>query len=68
MGGWTLIKSDIKEKLKLRKVCAHWIPHFLTSGQKRDQVENDRDPRRVREIVKGNETTDTCLEANIRHL
>jgi hypothetical protein len=44
--------SILKEKL--RKVCARWIPHLLTSDQKRERVEKasasltrfkDRDPR-----------------------
>ena len=29
----------LKEVLKLRKVCARWIPHLLTSEQKGVRVE-----------------------------
>ena len=55
----------LKEKLKLQKICARWIPHLLTSEQKKDRVENasvllsrfkKRDSRRLREVVTGDET------------
>ena len=29
----------LKEKLKLQKICARWIPHLLTPEQKKDRVE-----------------------------
>ena len=29
----------LKEKLKLLKICARWIPHLLTPEQKKDRVE-----------------------------
>ena len=54
-----------KEKLKLQKICAHWIPHLLTPEQKKDRVEKasvllsrlkNRDSRRLREVVTGDET------------
>ena len=28
-----------KEKLKLQKICARWIPHLLTPEQKKGRVE-----------------------------
>ena len=40
-----------KEVLKLKKVCARWFPHLLMSEQK-----GVRDPRRLKEIVIGDET------------
>jgi len=55
----------LKEKLKLRKVCARWIPHLLTNEQKRQRVKiasellsrfKDKEERRLREIVTGDET------------
>jgi hypothetical protein len=55
----------LKEKLKLRTVCAGWILHLLTSDQKRKRVKKasalltgfkDRDPRHTREIATGDET------------
>lgn len=55
----------LKEKLRLRKVCARWIPHLLTPEQKRGRVEKasalllkykNKDPRRIKEVVTGDET------------
>ena len=55
----------LKEKLKLQKICAHWIPHLPTPEQKKDCVEKasvllsrfkNRDSRRLREVVTGDET------------
>ena len=55
----------LKEKLKLQKICASWIPHLLTREQKKDRVEKafvlvsrfkNRDSRRLREVVTGDET------------
>ena len=55
----------LKERLKLRKVCARWIPHLLTPEQKGERVEKakillamykGRDSKRTREIVTGDET------------
>ena len=57
----------LKEVLKLRKVCARWIPHLLTSEQKGVRLEkatqllakyNNADSMRLREIITGDET---CL-------
>ena len=57
--------SGLKEKLKLQKICARWIPHLLTPEQKKDRVEKapvllsrfkNRDSRRLREVVTGDET------------
>ena len=59
----------LKEKLKLQKICARWIPHLLTPEQK-NRVEKDRgemasvslsrfknrDSCRLRKIVTGDET------------
>ncbi|XP_061178417.1 histone-lysine N-methyltransferase SETMAR-like [Saccostrea echinata] len=55
----------LKENLKLRKVCARWVPHLLSEEQKRIRVEmasqlltiyEDCDQRRINEIVTGDET------------
>ena len=55
----------LKEKLKLQKICACWIPHLLTPEQKNDRVEKvsvllsrfkNRDSRHLREVVTGDET------------
>lgn len=55
----------LKERLMLKKVCARWVPHILSDEQKRDRVMKstellrmykDCDPRRLREIVTGDET------------
>jgi len=51
--------------LKLRKVCARWIPHLLTEDQKRQRVRiapqlldiyKNADQNRMNEIVTGDET------------
>ena len=55
----------LHERLGLRKICAHWVPHLLTDEQKQSRVilasqvieKYDRfDPRRLEEIVTGDET------------
>ena len=55
----------LKEKLKLQKICAHWIPHLLTPEQKKDHVEKasvllsrfkNQDSHHLREVVTGDET------------
>ena len=33
------VSTILKEKLKLQKICARWIPHLLTPEQKKDRVE-----------------------------
>ena len=33
------IFTILKEKLKLQKICARWIPHLLAPEQKKDHVE-----------------------------
>ena len=57
--------SILKECLKLRKVCARWVPHLLTDNQKRNRMKSasdlidlygDCDQRRLNEIVTGDET------------
>ena len=55
----------LHERLGLRKICARWVPHFLTDEQKQSQVRlasqviekyDKCDPRRLEEIVTGDET------------
>ena len=55
----------LKEKLKLQKICALWIPHLLTPEQKKDRVEKafvllsrfkNRDSLSLREVITGDET------------
>lgn len=55
----------LKEVLKLRKVCARWIPHLLTDVQKQERVRiaslllaryKNADQRRLNEVVTGDET------------
>ena len=53
------------ERLGLRKICARWVPHLLTDEQKQNRVRlasqviekyDKCDPRRLEEIVTGDET------------
>ena len=55
----------IRERLGLRKICARWLPHWLTDEQKQSRVRlasqviekyDKCDPRRLEEIVTGDET------------
>ena len=55
----------LKEKLKLRKICAQWIPHLLTDHQKQERVRiatellavyEHCNERRLFDIVTGDET------------
>ena len=55
----------LRERLGLRKICARWVPHLLTDEQKQGWVRlasqviekyDKCDPRRLEEIVKGDET------------
>ena len=55
----------LRERLGLRKICAHWVPHLLTDKQKQSRVRlalqvtekyDKCDPRRLEEIVTGDET------------
>ena len=55
----------LRERLGLRKICARWVPHLLTDEQKQSWVRlasqviekyNKCDPRRLEEIVTGDET------------
>ena len=55
----------LREGLGLRKICARWVPHLLTDEQKQSRVRlalqviekyNKCDPRRLEEIVTGDET------------
>ena len=55
----------LREQLGLRKICAYWVPHLLTDEHKQSRVRlaspviekyNKCDPRRLEEIVTGDET------------
>lgn len=55
----------LKDVLKLRKVCARWIPHLLTEEQKGERVRiaslllskyRNNEQKRLNEIVTGDET------------
>ena len=55
----------LHEKLGLHKICACWVPHLLTDEQKESRVKlasqviekyDKCDPRRLEEIVTGDET------------
>ena len=55
----------LHERLGLRKICAHWVPHLLTDEQKQSLVRlasqvlekyDKCDPCRLEEIVTGDET------------
>ena len=55
----------LREQLRLRKICARWVSHLLTDEQKQSQVRlasqviekyDKCDPRRLEEIVTGDET------------
>ena len=55
----------LKEKLKLQKICVHWIPDPLTSEKNMDHMEKasvllsrfkNQDCSHLREVVTGDET------------
>ena len=55
----------LRERLRLRKICARWVPHLLTDEQKQSRVRlasqviekyDKCDPRRLEETVTGDET------------
>ena len=55
----------LREQLGLRKICTRWVPYLLTDEQKQSRVRlasqviekyNECDPRRLEEIVTGDET------------
>ena len=55
----------LRERLGLRKVCDHWVPHLLTDKQKQSRVRlasqviekyDKCDPHCLEEIVTGDET------------
>ena len=57
----------LREQLGLRKICSRWVPHLLTDEQKQSRVRLASqimekydtckcDPRRLKEIVTGDET------------
>ena len=55
----------LHERLGLRNICVHWVPHLLTDEQKQSRVRlasqiiekyDKCDPRRLEEIVTGDET------------
>ena len=65
----------LKERLHLRKICARWVPHLLTSDQKRQRVEaslqllsqyENCDQRRLNEIVTGDETWIYFFEPDLK--
>lgn len=65
------ISSILHEHLKMSKVCARWVPHFITDEQKQARVkfckdmlkrfDNGRSPEVFR-IVTGDETWVYCYE------
>ena len=63
--GSSSVKTILHEKLRLRKLCAKWVPHGLTATQKEarkvfaaDMLSrfSSETPNRLREIVTGDET------------
>ena len=59
------VSKILCERLGVRKICVRWVPHLLTDEQKQSRVrlasqvieKYDRcDPRRLEEIVTGDET------------
>ncbi|GFR67272.1 transposase [Elysia marginata] len=59
------VHTNITEYLRMKKVCARWIPHFLTVDQKRERVRcatellnmfEPHGPKRFSDIVTGDET------------
>ena len=59
------VHSILVDELKVSKICSRWIPHSLTKDQKARRVTcarkmlseyKDSDPRRLAEIVTGDET------------
>ena len=55
----------LRERLGLHKICTRWVPHLLTDEQKQSRIRlasqviekyDKRDPRRLEEIVTGDET------------
>ena len=62
---WSSILKILREQLGLRKICARWVPHLLTDEHKQSRVRHALqviekydicDPRRLEEIVTGDET------------
>ena len=62
---WSSVLKILRERLGLRKICAHWVPQLLTDEQKQSRVRlasqviekyDKCDPRRLEEIVTGDET------------
>ena len=59
------VLNILRERLGLRKICARWVPHLLTDGQKQSRVRlasqviekyDKCDPRRLEEIVTEDDT------------
>ena len=59
------VHTIITEHLRMKKVCARWIPHLLTVDQKRERVRcatellnmfEPHGPKRLSDIVTGDET------------
>lgn len=69
--GMSQIQKILHENLKVRKLCCRWIPHELTSGQKRARVDWCQEMLRkykngcsngVYNIVTGDETWIYCYD------
>ncbi|GFR94660.1 translational activator GCN1-like, partial [Elysia marginata] len=59
------VHTIITEHLRMKKVCARWIPHLLTEDQKRERVHRAMEllsmfephgPKRLSDILTGDET------------
>ena len=59
------VHAIVHDNMQFRKVCARWVAHALTHGQKSKRVQcakkllsefNGADSRRLFEIVTGDET------------
>ena len=64
-GIYSSVLKILRKRLGLRKICALWVPHLLTDEQKQSRVRlasqviekyDKCDPRRLEEIVTGDET------------
>ena len=61
----SVVLKILRERLRLRKICARWVPHLLTDEQKQSRVRlaskvikkyDKCDPCHLEEIVAGDET------------
>ena len=64
ISSWS-VSNILQDKLRCRKVSVRWISHILTQEIKRDRVaysksllqsDDNCDPRRLHEVVTGDET------------